>query len=134
MNVEAVLGANLRGAAAVEVAVANYDDAPLPLVAVELQMRQRRLCFDATAGTNYVLRYGDDEPVRAPVYDYARLFRAEQGAAMVTMGAETALQVTVAAVESRSYMDTHPEVLLVVLLVVVGVLGMVAVRSAKGRL
>ena len=133
MNVEAVLGANLRSAATVEVAVANFDDAPLPLATVELQMRQRKLCFDAEAGTSYVLRYGDSEPVRAPVYDYARLFRAEQGAAMVVMGAEKALQVTAAVVESRSYMDTHPEVLWVVLLVVVGVLGMVAVRGSRNR-
>ena len=33
----------------------------LPLTAVQLQMRQRELCFDAAPNATYALRYGDND-------------------------------------------------------------------------
>ena len=78
MSVESLLATNVRSDALVTVAVENGDDAPLPLHSVELQMRQRTLCFEAEPGAEYLLRYGDASPVRSPVYDYARLFQASQ--------------------------------------------------------
>jgi hypothetical protein len=58
LSVDAALAVNLRAAAAAEVSIAN-GPAPLPVQAVRLEMRQRRVCFIAQAGESYTLRYGD---------------------------------------------------------------------------
>jgi len=131
LNVEAMLGANLRKPATVTVSIANGDDAPLPVRAVELQMRQREVCFDAEPGAAYVLRYGDSAPVRPPVYDYAQLFHASANAAPVAMGAETPNPQFHEETHDRPYSERHPELLWVALLVVIGVLGTVALHNAR---
>ncbi|MEO7030026.1 MAG: hypothetical protein ABI147_11555 [Acidobacteriaceae bacterium] len=130
-SVEALLAANLRSDAVVDVAVENGDDAPLPLRAVQLQMRQRKICFDAQRGAQYVLRYGDVEPVRSPVYNYARLFRASATAAAATLGPETPNPQFRRETRRRSYKERHPEVLWVALLIAIGVLGTVALHNAR---
>jgi hypothetical protein len=130
-NVDALLASNLRESATVTVSVHNGDDAPLPLRSVELQMRQREVCFDANPGATYVLRYGDAEPVRSPVYDYARLFRASATATAATLGPETPNPQFREDKRERAYTDRHPEVLWVVLLLVIGVLGAVALHNAR---
>ncbi len=48
LGVPAILGANMQHAAKVEVAVENGDDQPLPIAAVRLEMRQRKICFEAS--------------------------------------------------------------------------------------
>jgi hypothetical protein len=131
MDVDALLGANLREAATVIVSVKNGDDAPLPLRAVALQMRQRKVCFDAVANASYVVRYGAVEAVRAPVYDYARLFRASAAAAVVTLGVETASPLFRGDAHQRSYVDRHPELLWVALLLVIAILATVALHNAR---
>ena len=131
LSVEALLAANVRGDAVVTVAVENGDDTPLPLRAVQLQMRQRTLCFDAAPGAGYVLRYGDASPVRSPVYDYARLFKASATHATVALAAERPNPQFREDVIQRPYTDRHPEVLWVALLLVIGVLGTVALHNAR---
>ena len=130
-NVDALLASNLRDPATITVSVHNGDDAPLPLRSIELQMRQREVCFDAEPGATYVLRYGDAEPVRSPVYDYARLFRASAAAAAATLGPETPNPQFHEETHERPYTDRHPEVLWVALLLVIGVLGAVAIHNAR---
>jgi hypothetical protein len=66
LSVDAALAVNLRAAAVVEVRIAN-GPAPLPVQAVRLEMRQRRVCFMAQSGESYTLRYGDAGRA-APVY------------------------------------------------------------------
>ena len=71
MAIESILAANLHGAATVRIAVINGNDSPLPLQSVELQMRQRAICFDIAPGTStYTLMYGDSK-LSAPLYDYS---------------------------------------------------------------
>ena len=43
ISVAAILGANLQQPAKVDVAIENGDDQPLPIAAVRLEMRQRKL-------------------------------------------------------------------------------------------
>lgn len=130
MSIEALFAANLRSDATINVAIENGDDAPLPLRTVFLQMRQRKICFDAEPGASYVLRYGDAARVRTPVYDYARLFQASAAAASVTMGPET-LNPDFRKEQQQSYKDRHPELLWVALLLVIGVLGTIALHNAR---
>ena len=87
LSVPAILGANLQRPAKVEVAIENGDDQPLPVAAVRLEMRQRKLCFDAVSGSSVALDYGDPR-LDAPEYDYARLFAASEHALAVELGPE----------------------------------------------
>ncbi len=77
LSIPATLGSNLQSSATVEVAVENGDDTPLPLTAVRLEMRERKLCFDAPTAQPLTLFYGDPA-LTAPQYDYARLFSHPQ--------------------------------------------------------
>jgi len=132
LGIDAVLGANLRAAATVRVSVDNGDDAPLPIRTVKLEMRQRKICFDAVSGASYTLRYGD-EALRAPVYDYARLFDAATKSQTATLGAERVNAAFVARADTRPYSERHPELLWIGLIAVVAVLGATAMNSMKHK-
>ncbi|MFP5266112.1 MAG: hypothetical protein ACLGQU_01995 [Acidobacteriota bacterium] len=63
----AVIASNLHAPATIRVAVEDHGEMPLSLQAVQLEMRRRTLCFEASAGAAYTLRYGEaglgeDEP------------------------------------------------------------------------
>ncbi len=73
MTINTVIGANLRAAAKVTASVDNGAGSPLPIVRVDLQMRARSLCFEASPDTSYTLRYGD-AALSAPSYSLARQF------------------------------------------------------------
>ena len=47
LSLPVTIGSNLQGPAIVEVAIDNGDAPPLPITAIRLEMRQRRLCFNA---------------------------------------------------------------------------------------
>jgi uncharacterized protein DUF3999 len=133
LGVPAILGANLQRAAKVEVAVENGDDQPLPITAVRLEMRQRRVCFDdsAAAGAGLALYYGDAELV-APVYDYERLFLAARKPVTAELGAERQNpEYQARAAAALPFTERHPEVLWIVLICVVSALGVVALKSAR---
>lgn len=129
LAVPATLGSNGASAATISVAIENGDDKPLAIRAVRLEMRERKLCFDAPAGP-LTMYYGDDR-LAAPVYDYSRLFQTNDKVVAAQLGAAQANQGFVARAESRTLLERQPEILWVALLAVVGVLGAVAVRSAK---
>ena len=87
MTINTVIGANLRASAKVTASVDNGAASPLPIVRVDLQMRERRLCFEARPDTSYTLRYGDAE-LSAPAYGYARHFVASPSPTMAALGPE----------------------------------------------
>ena len=53
LAIPAILGSNLEQPAKIEVAIENGDDVPLPIAAVRLEMRQRKLCFDVPASRDW---------------------------------------------------------------------------------
>lgn len=83
----AVIESNSRQDATVKVAVHNAADPPLPIKGVLLEMRQRTICFNATAGSTYTLRYGDDA-LHASVYDLDGLGKIGARALTVNLGPE----------------------------------------------
>ena len=85
----ATIGANLQGPAHVRVTIKNGTAAALPVRAVELDTRERQLCFDADApGERLSLLYGDPQ-LHAPVYgDYTRRYAAESRAAVALIAGE----------------------------------------------
>lgn len=112
------------------VSVDNGDDAPLAITDVKLEMAERRLCFDAAAGASYTLMYGD-AALAAPRYDYATLFAPEADAAVASLGPETGNPQYQARPDTRPFTERHPGLLWAALIIVVAVLGVVAVRTAK---
>jgi hypothetical protein len=112
------------------VTVDNGDDAPLPIISVKLEMTERRLCFDAEAGTQYALMYGD-AALAGPRYDYATLFASEAQATMATLGPENRNPEYEARPDERAFTEKHPGLLWIALVGVVLVLGVVAVRTAR---
>ena len=131
LSVPAVLGANLQRGAEVEVAIENGDDQPLPIAAVRLEMRQRELCFDASAAAGPLNLYYGDDRLQAPVYDYARLFTASRKALAATLGPEQKNPSYQPPADTRSFTDRHPQVLWIALIIVICALGGVALRASK---
>jgi hypothetical protein len=129
LAVPAILGSNARTPMTLRIAVENGDDKPLAIRAVKLEMRERKLCFDAPAQP-VTMFYGDDQLV-APVYDYSRLFQPDEPSGLAKLAAEQPNPIYMARADQRSLTDRHPELLWVALLAVVFVLGLVALRSAK---
>jgi hypothetical protein len=133
LTIPATIGTNARGAATIEVAIQNGDDQPIPVRAVRLAMRQRKLCFDPPAsGATVSLFYGGDK-LAPPVYDYVRLFDPTAKTLPAQLSAETAnpLFQPPVIVDDRSFTDRHPAVLWAALLAAIAVLGAIAFRSAR---
>jgi hypothetical protein len=126
-NIELALGA-VRYASTIRLTIQNGDDAPLALHAIALQMRERQVCFLRKPGTSYVLRYGDPA-LGGPEYDLSPLQAALSSASLSTVGPERALTPE----ENRGipFTERHPVLLWVALILVVGTLGFVALRSAR---
>lgn len=113
------------------ITIDNGDDPPIELKSVRLEMIQRKLCFDAAApGSGYTLFYGD-AALTAPRYDYARLFMAEKDPAPATLGLEQANPQYQKRPDTRPFTERHPWLLWVALALVIAVLGLVALRTAK---
>jgi hypothetical protein len=130
LSVPATLGSNMQSTATVEVAVDNGDDAPLPINAVRLEMRQRKICFDLSARQPLTLYYGDSALI-APQYDYARLFSPSEAMQAAQLGPEQLNPIYRDRPDTRPLTDRHPHLLWIVLLVVICILAIVAIRSSK---
>jgi len=130
LSLPATLGSNMQSAAAVEVAVNNGDDAPLPITAVRLEMRQRKICFDAPAATPLTLFYGDPA-LTAPQYDYTRLFTPSSQFRVAQLGPEQFNPVYRDRPDARPLTDRHPHLLWIALLIVICILAVIAIRSSK---
>jgi hypothetical protein len=130
LSVPATLGSNMQSAATVEVAVDNGDDTPLPVNAVRLEMRQRKICFDISSRQPLTLYYGDPA-LTAPQYDYARLFSPSDTMQTAQLGPEQLNPSYRDRPDSRPLTERHPHLLWVVLLVVICILAILAIRSSK---
>jgi hypothetical protein len=136
LSVDAVMASNLRGPATVSVVVKNGNDAPLAVRAVQLEMRERTVCFEASPASAYTLRYGD-VALRAPVYDikvsgdFTRLYAGEAKPIVATLGAERVNPDFRARADARPYSERHPELLWIGLLAAVAALGATALHSVK---
>jgi hypothetical protein len=130
LSVPAILGSNMQGAATVEVAVDNGDDAPLPITAIRLEMRQRKICFDVSSTQPLTLFYGDSA-LTTPQYDYARLFTPSNAMRAARLGPEQLNPDYRDRPDARPLTDRHPHLLWIVLLAVVCILAVVAIRSSK---
>jgi len=138
LGVPAILGANLQRAAKVDVAIENGDDQPLPIAAVRLEMRQRKLCFEVRGGSSaapesagLALYYGDSKLV-APVYDYDRLFVASPKPMVAELGPERLNPNFIPPPPAmQPFTERHPQALWLALICAVCALGLVAFKSSR---
>jgi hypothetical protein len=126
-TVELALGA-ARYASTIRLTIQNGDDTPLALHAIALQMRERQVCFLRRPGTSYVLRYGDPA-LGGPEYDLSPLQANLANASLSALGPERVL--TPKTNGNIPFTERHPVLLWLALILVVGTLGFVALRSAR---
>ena len=112
------------------VSIDNGSDTPVAIESVRLEIVERNLCFDATAQSHYALYYGDPA-LEAPRYDYATLFAPEADSVRASLGPEQANGEFQARPDARPFTERHPALLWVALLAVIGLLGLIAVRTGK---
>jgi hypothetical protein len=130
LSVPATLGSNMQSPATVEVAIDNGNDTPLPIAAVRLEMRQRKLCFDALTTQPLTLFYGDPA-LTAPQYDYARLFSPSREIHTAQLSSEQLNPAYRDRPDQRPLTERRPHLLWIVLLAVICILAIVAIRSSK---
>jgi hypothetical protein len=116
------------GSARWTITIDNGDDAPLGISQVRLEMLERKLCFDATAGMQAKLVYGD-AALNAPSYDYARIFAEDKQAAQVVLGPEQVNPSYKPRPDERAFTEKHPALLWMALVASVAALGFIAFRS-----
>jgi len=112
------------------ITVENGDDAPVKFQSVQLQMLQRKLCFEAAANAQYTLYYGDPA-LNSPRYDYATLFAPQANAAQISSGPEQPNPAYQPRPDTRPFTEQHPWLLWAALVGVIALLGLIALRTAK---
>ena len=132
LSVDAALGANLRTPATVTIFIDNTNNPPLPLIAVQLEMRQRKICFQASSPAAYRLMYGDPT-LHAPAYDYAAHFTPSPSPIPATLAAEHRNPIFTPRRDIRPYHERYPELPWVIFLALLGILGSIALRRARSR-
>ncbi len=130
----AVIASNLHDPATIRVEVANPAEPPLPVRAVQLQMRQRTLCFDATPNATYTLRYGDND-LRASVYDLGDLATLPSKPLTAGLGLEELNPGYIQRHVASTYDQRNPNLFWIALLAAIAVFGSFVSRRAmrQGR-
>jgi len=129
LTIPATVGSNAQVPASLEIGVSNGDDQPVDIRAVKLEMRERKICFDAPAGP--VKMFYGDNTLPAPEYDYGRIFNTSSSARQATLESETPNPAFAPPADQRSFTARHPHLLWTALIAVIAILGLVAFGSAK---
>jgi len=112
------------------VTIDNGDDPALTLDSVQPQSIERRLYFEPQRGTVLNFYYGDQK-LAAPVYDYAKLFKADPAAVKARVGIGTGNPAYSGRPDERPWSERHRALLWTAMLLAVAVLGGLAIRSLK---
>jgi len=132
LSVPVTLGSNMQSPATVLITVVNGDDAPLPLTAIRLEMRQRKICFNAqpASQTPITLFYGDPA-LPAPQYDAAHLFAPSIDPQAALLGPEQINPVYRNPPDPRPLNERHPKILWIIFIPILCLLYAIAVHSSK---
>ena len=112
------------------ITIENGDDAPLKMESVQLQMLERKLCFEAAPSAHYTLYYRDPA-LNSPRYDYATLFAPQSNAAQISADPEQPNPAYQLRPDNRPFTEQHPWLLWAALIGVIALLGLIALRTAK---
>jgi hypothetical protein len=89
LSVVTTLGANLQGPADVQVLIHSGDGNPLPIAAVRLEMRERKLCFDPRLARGGATLFYGDSALAVSHEAYAPVFPAGETTVVAQLGPET---------------------------------------------
>ena len=132
LTLTSVLASNLRAPVTVSVDINNGSAQPLLIKAVQLEMRQRTACFQATPGFTYTLRYGDDA-LHASVYDLGSLANLPDKPAIAALGPEQINPYYIHPSANATYDERNPHLFWVALLAVLATGGAITSRHARLR-
>jgi hypothetical protein len=127
LSIPAILGANAQTAATVEVAIDNGLKPPLKIQSVQLEMRQRQLCF-RPSGTLATLAYGSDT-AQPPAYDFGRTFHASIPVRRATLLQEHPNALFVAPVSTRERFKRYPAFAGLSAILAISLLAVIAYRA-----
>jgi hypothetical protein len=112
------------------VTIDNGDDPALTFDSVQPQSIERRLYFQPQRETVLNLYYGDQK-LAAPIYDYAKFFKADPAAVKARLGTGTRNPAYSGRPDERPWSERHRSLLWAAMLLAVAVLGGLAIRSLK---
>ena len=112
------------------VTIDNGDDPALTFDSVQPQSIERRLYFEPESETVLNLYYGDQK-LSAPVYDYAKFFKADPAAAKAKLGTGTHNATYQGRPDDRPWSERHRSLLWTAMLLAVAVLAGLAIRGLK---
>ncbi len=115
-----------------KVTVDNGDNPPLAISVVELLSLERRVYFDAQGKSQLKLYYGDDK-LEAPVYDYAKFFKADPAAAKAELGPGAHNEAYASRPDERPWSERHKAVMWLAMILAVIVLAVLAIRGLKSE-
>ena len=133
LSLPATLGSNMQTPATVKVTVDNGDDPPLPLTAIRLEMRQRKLCFNPPSASPLTLFYGDPA-LNAPQYDYTRLWTPSATLHTAQLGPEQLNLAYRLPPDNRPLTERHPRLLWLALLAVLCLLAAIALHPTRSTI
>ncbi len=116
----------------IEIRIDNGDDPPLRFDAVQPQSIERRVYFEPQGRTSLRLFYGD-EKLAAPVYDYAKFFKADPAAAQAELGPGAHNSAYTGRPDDRPWSERHQAVLWIAMLLAVAVLALLAFRGLRAE-
>jgi len=112
------------------VTIDNGDDPGLTFDSVQPQSIERRLYFEPQNENVLNLYYGDQK-LAAPVYDYAKFFRADPAAVKARLGTDTHNSAYRGRPDDRPWSERHGAGLWTAMLVAVAALAGLAIRGLK---
>ena len=112
------------------VTIDNGDDPALTFDSVQPQSIERRLYFESQSETILNLYYGDPK-LAAPVYDYAKFFKADPAAVKARLGPGTHNAAYQGRPDDRPWSERHRRLLWTAMLLAVAVLAGLAIRGLK---
>ena len=121
-----------QGSGQLKITVDNGDNPPVSILGVELLSVERRVYFDPQGKSRLKLYYGDDK-LGAPVYDYARFFKADPVAAKAELGPGARNPAYRGRPDDRPWSERHQGVLWLAMLLAVVVLAGLAIRGLKAK-
>ena len=112
------------------ITIDNGDNPPLAIVGAQLLSLERRVYFDPQEKSSLKLYYGDYK-LDSPIYDYARFFHADPGAARAELGPGVHNAAYGGRPDDRPWSERHNAVLWLAMLVAVAVLAALAIRGLR---
>lgn len=110
----------------------NGDNPPLTILGVQLLSVERRVYFDPQGKSLFKLYYGDPK-LEAPVYDYARFFKADAAASQAEFGQGIRNPLYSGRPDDRPWSERHKAILWLAMLVAVIILAGLAIRGLRTK-